>query len=305
MSCGTGTPASPRVVLVERPATPGTANDRVSPTGSPGRDAELAGGATGLVEPDVAFGVHLEPLATQVGLHEVLLVHVMGTTSETERTVGDKAGTAASTLAGTASSAGHATTEAASAAVDTVSSAAQQAPAVAKQKATGNPIAAGVVAFGLGWLVSSLLPASQKEQEAASQLKDVAQQAAEPAKQALTEAASEVKENLAPVAEEAVQSVKDTTTDAAATVKEQAADASSQVKDQATGAATDIADTAKSAAEDAKEQATAPAEPEPTVALVVEDPVAPYAEDPSMTSDPLTSGTTYGDPSRGNLRPPL
>ena len=47
------------------------------------------------------------------------------------------------------------------------------------------PLAAGVVAFGLGWLVSSLLPASKVEQQGAEALKDAAQSVAEPVKQGL------------------------------------------------------------------------------------------------------------------------
>lgn len=103
---------------------------------------------------------------------------VMGTAGSAGHSVGDTAGSAGSSVAGAA----HATADAAGSAVGTVGSAAAQAPTVAKQKAAGNPIAAGIVAFGLGWLVSSLVPASQKEQQGASRLKDAAQQAAEPAK---------------------------------------------------------------------------------------------------------------------------
>ena len=38
-------------------------------------------------------------------------------------------------------------------------------PQTVQRKTQGNPIAAGLIAFGAGWLVSSLLPPTRKEQE--------------------------------------------------------------------------------------------------------------------------------------------
>src|SRR4051812_41758839 len=51
---------------------------------------------------------------------------------------------------------------------------ATSAPSVARQKTQGNPLAAGLIAFGVGWLASSLLPATEKEQQAAGAVKDAA-----------------------------------------------------------------------------------------------------------------------------------
>jgi len=39
-------------------------------------------------------------------------------------------------------------------------------------KAQGNPLAAGVITFGLEMLVSSLIPSTEKEREAVSQLQE-------------------------------------------------------------------------------------------------------------------------------------
>ena len=41
-----------------------------------------------------------------------------------------------------------------------------------KRKTQGNPLAAGVIAFGLGMLVSSLIPSAEKERDAVSRLQD-------------------------------------------------------------------------------------------------------------------------------------
>jgi len=143
---------------------------------------------------------------------------VMGGTSDATSSAGD-------TLSGAASSVQGGVHNAASTVGDTASSAAVKT----KQAAKGNPLAAGVVAFGLGWLVSSLLPSSQKERELAHQVKDQAQPAVEQAGQML----SEVKDNLQGTAQEAVQSVKESATDAADTVKGDAQSAVGDVKSQA------------------------------------------------------------------------
>ena len=102
------------------------------------------------------------------------------------------------------------------------------APAQVKTKTRGNPLAAGLIAFGAGLLVSSLIPASQKEREAADALKT----AAEPLTTELTEAAKNVAEGLKEPAQEAMENVKATAADATAHVKAEGQGAVSDVKDR-------------------------------------------------------------------------
>ncbi|MGP4032148.1 DUF3618 domain-containing protein [Pseudarthrobacter sp. 1C304] len=102
------------------------------------------------------------------------------------------------------------------------------APARAKTKTQGNPLAAGLIAFGAGLLVSSLIPASQKEREAADALKS----AAEPLTTELTEAAKHVAEGLKEPAQEAMENVKATAADATAHVKTEGQGAVTDVKDR-------------------------------------------------------------------------
>jgi hypothetical protein len=85
-----------------------------------------------------------------------------------------------------------------------------EAPQRMAAKAQGNPLAAGLIAFGAGLLVSSLIPASQKEREAADALKT----AAEPLATGLSEAAKNVAEGLKEPAQEALQNVKETAAEA-------------------------------------------------------------------------------------------
>ena len=111
-------------------------------------------------------------------------------------------------------------------------SAVADAPHQVKVKAQGNPLAAGLIAFGAGLLVSSLVPASQKEREAADALKT----AAEPLTTELTEAAKHVAEGLKEPAQDAMENVKATATDAAQNVKGEGQMAVADVKDRAADA---------------------------------------------------------------------
>jgi len=110
-----------------------------------------------------------------------------------------------------------------------VGDAVSDAPSAVARKAQGSPIAAGLIAFGAGLLVSSLLPASRVEQQAAENIKDTAQ----PMVDDLTDTAKEIAGNLKEPAQQAVEEVKSTATDAAATVKDDATSAVDDVKTQA------------------------------------------------------------------------
>jgi hypothetical protein len=145
-----------------------------------------------------------------------------------------------SSVQGMASSAGDSMQSAASSAADTVQSAAssaatavQEAPDTVVRQTQGNPLAAGLIAFGVGWLVSSLLPASEKERQLAEQAESAIREnkdtLLEPAKQA----AQEMGEQLKPAAEQALGEVKSTAQDAAATVKEEGRSAAQDVQGQA------------------------------------------------------------------------
>ena len=102
------------------------------------------------------------------------------------------------------------------------------APAHVKTKTQGNPLAAGLIAFGAGLLVSSLIPASQKEREAADALKS----AAEPLTTELTDAAKHVAEGLKEPAQDAMENVRATAADATGHVKAEGETAAADVKDR-------------------------------------------------------------------------
>jgi gas vesicle protein len=91
------------------------------------------------------------------------------------------------------------------------------APSKVAEKAKGNPIAAGLIAFGVGWLASSLIPASEKERELTETLKEKAA----PLTQEASDMAGQMADNLREPAHEAMDAVKESATDAAGTVKEE------------------------------------------------------------------------------------
>ncbi len=163
---------------------------------------------------------------------------VMGSDDDdySSSTVGDKAYAAKDAVADRAYAAKDAVADKAYAARDTVSEkasdaadAVREAPTTLKRKTQGNPLAAGVIAFGLGMLVSSLIPSSEKERQAVSQLQDNL----EPVKQKATEVAQDVGESLKPAAQEAAQSVKSTAQEGVENVKQEGQSAAQDVKDQA------------------------------------------------------------------------
>jgi gas vesicle protein len=131
------------------------------------------------------------------------------------------------------------TTEATGRMTDTVSQAASStgeaitsAPDAARRRAEGNPLAAGLVAFGLGWLVSSLMPVSRKEQELASQATDRLGEQLRPVAEQVQQAASEVADNLREPAAQAADSVRSTASEAVSTVADEGRAAAGQVTDR-------------------------------------------------------------------------
>ena len=160
---------------------------------------------------------------------------IMGSTSDAYQTAGS-----AISGHGATSSVGDSVSARASAARDTAASAASSAvdtvrstPDTIRRRTTGNPLAAGLVAFGAGWLLSSLLPASEPEQQVATQVKDFATEQGRPVARQLGEAGQEAAQELRDSAQQRAESVKQTAADAASTVKGEAQSAASDVKDQA------------------------------------------------------------------------
>jgi gas vesicle protein len=117
-------------------------------------------------------------------------------------------------------------------AIDDAGAAIGDVPRRLADKAQGNPLAAGLIAFGAGLLVASLIPASEKEKEAAAALKE----AAEPLTNELAAAAQDMARDLQEPAQEALENVKSAASDAVENVKEESQTAVSDVADSTTAA---------------------------------------------------------------------
>ena len=130
----------------------------------------------------------------------------------------------------------------ASAARDTVADTARSAPDMVRRRAEGNPLAAGLIAFGAGLLLSSLLPASEPEQRVASQVKDFATEQGRPVAEQLGEAGQQAGQQLKEQAQQRAEAVRQTAADAASTVSGEAQSAASDVTGQAQQAAGRVRD---------------------------------------------------------------
>jgi ElaB/YqjD/DUF883 family membrane-anchored ribosome-binding protein len=113
--------------------------------------------------------------------------------------------------------------DAVSSAASTVGDAVTSAPEVVRKQTQGSPLAAGVVAFGVGMVVASLFPATEQEEQ-------LAQQAEQKAVGPVQEKAKEVAQELREPAQQAAQEVKQSVTDAASRTAQDAKSAAEDVK---------------------------------------------------------------------------
>jgi ElaB/YqjD/DUF883 family membrane-anchored ribosome-binding protein len=181
-------------------------NEKVNPSRVMDRRVSAAKGRFGRVRERVMGSAHDTRATAQYR------------TQSAAGTVQDRAQDAAESVQGAAQQAAHAV---------------QQAPDTIVRQAQGNPLAAGLIAFGVGWLVSSLLPASERERELAQQAESAVREHKDELLAPAKQAAQEVGEQLRPAAEQAVQEVKTTAQDAAQTVKQEGQSAAQDVQGQA------------------------------------------------------------------------
>src|SRR5207248_1074645 len=142
---------------------------------------------------------------------------IMGTASDVTDSAGDRMSSTASSVRDAAS---------------TVGDKAAAAPQVLREKTEGSPLAAGLVAFGVGLVISSLIPPTDREQRLAGQVKEKVSEHSDELKERATQIGQEVKENLREPAQQAVESVKSTVSEATDTVKEQGRAATQDVTSQ-------------------------------------------------------------------------
>jgi hypothetical protein len=140
----------------------------------------------------------------------------------------------------TASSMQEAATRQAREAASSMQEAVSSVPRVARQQAQGSPLAAGLIAFGAGVLISSLLPRSQPEQHLAGQLRHTAMEHSDELGQAATGTVQRVREDLREPARQAARSVTSAAGEAAAKVRDEGRWAGRDIKEETRRAAQDV-----------------------------------------------------------------
>lgn len=124
-----------------------------------------------------------------------------------------------------------------------------QAPQEVRRRTRGNPVAAGLIAAGVGALIGGLLPTSRVEQDAAQRVKDAAEPVAEEVKGMVKDA----QDHLQPKAQEALDEVKHTAQDATDSVKQEVEGAKETVADQAKESGGHVRDETTTAARDTQQ----------------------------------------------------
>jgi ElaB/YqjD/DUF883 family membrane-anchored ribosome-binding protein len=121
-------------------------------------------------------------------------------------------------------SAGQSVGDTASGAADTV-----------EQKTRGNPLGAGLVAFGAGMVLGSLLPATRMEAQTTQKMMDTAREQGQPLMDEAQSAGREMAGHLKETASQAAEEVKTTAQESTEHVKQEAKTSGEHVKDAAPG----------------------------------------------------------------------
>ena len=132
---------------------------------------------------------------------------------------------------GSAHDAKHSASATGSSAADSVSGTAQQAVGTVEQKTEGNPLAAGLIAFGTGVLISSLIPASRAEAQAAQRLVEQAKEHGQPVMDEAKTAGQQMGQDLKDQAGQAAQEVKASAQESARNVQSEGQSSAQHVKD--------------------------------------------------------------------------
>lgn len=113
----------------------------------------------------------------------------------------------------------------------------QHAPDRARGTTRGNPLAAGMIAFGVGALAGTFLPVTTPEQRAAARLRDEFE---EPVREELQHAGQQVADHMREEAKDAGQQVKQTAQDVVDTTSEEARQSADEVREHAQGSADQV-----------------------------------------------------------------
>jgi hypothetical protein len=146
---------------------------------------------------------------------------VMGTPRHAAYSGADTARSATGTVQDAAYRAGDRATEVAHSAAGTV----REAPERVARTTQGNPLAAGVIAFGVGMLTAALIPASDVEERAGQRLRDNADEILDQVREPAREVADDLKGSVKDAAGQVADTAKDAAQTTATRARESTQDA--------------------------------------------------------------------------------
>jgi Protein of unknown function (DUF3618) len=139
-----------------------------------------------------------------------------------------------SRIMGSTSSAGRGVTNVSSGVEGGVRGAASDVAGSAEGRVEGNPLTAGLVAFGVGVVVAGLLPATDAESRASRTVVETAKEHGAPVADATKSAAHDMVDGLREPASSAAQEVKSSAQESAGRVQDQASGSAQHVRSEAT-----------------------------------------------------------------------
>jgi gas vesicle protein len=149
----------------------------------------------------------------------------------------DRAGDAAGSARSSIGDATHRAQEG----VHHVAETAGEVPDMVRDRTQGNPVAAGLVAFGLGLLAATVLPESRRERRLARQVQPRLEEAARTA----AEAGRGVVDELKPTVQQSAEHVQETARESVANVTDEAKGAAQTVAGDGKQAAANVKDAAQ------------------------------------------------------------
>ena len=117
--------------------------------------------------------------------------------------------------------------------VSSMGESAQGAVGTAQEKYQGAPLAAGLVAFGAGMVLASLIPASEREAVAGAKVVDAVKEHGQPLLEEAKGQAQQVAQQVGDAATDAAQQVKDAAASGAEHVRSEGRSSAESVRDEA------------------------------------------------------------------------
>lgn len=109
-----------------------------------------------------------------------------------------------------------------------------------REQAQGNPMAAGLVAFGVGLLAASLIPPSGRERQLAGRARGMVSEHSDQLREQASQVGHQMQDNLREPAQQAAQSVRSSAQQGVSAVRDQGRSAAGQVQGETHAAADDL-----------------------------------------------------------------